>query len=142
MTVRERYWPAILDEETARKVARQAFWVAVAVAGLTVLFATLAAFGIPMIAGVDAWAFLDAALFSVIAFGIWKMSRLAALAGLVLFVLERYWGFQGDVGFGYLLVTIVFTLAFVNGVRATFKYHQVKTVAHPQPVDAAPLSPR
>ena len=118
-TLKERWWPDISDRETARKVSRQAFWAAIAVVGITLLFATLAAFG-TSVAGITPGAFLDAAIFGVIAVGIWRMSRVAAAAGLVLFGLERILIARDNPKGGGLIVAIALLFAFANGVRATF----------------------
>ena len=136
---RNRYWPQIADRETARRVARQAFWGAVLVSGITAVFATLAAFGTSL-AGVGTSAFGDAALFGFIALGIWRMSRVAAVSGLVLFVLERIWMWRDNPRAGNIIVAVLFTVAFANGVRATFRYHRL-LAAESTSADTGPVGP-
>lgn len=123
-SLKERWWPDITDRETARKVSRQAFWAAIVVVGITVVFATLAAFG-TSVAGITPGALLDAAIFGFIAVGIWNMSRVAAVAGLVLFGLERVLMARDNPRGGGLIVAIALLFAFANGVRATFAYHKL-----------------
>ncbi len=75
--------------------------------------------------GITAWSFLDVFFFGVIAFGIWKLSRVAAAVGLTYYL----------VGQGYLWATIgpknpvlsvLFTLFFIHGIRGTFSYRRLK----------------
>jgi len=138
-TLRERWWPDIRDRETARKTARQAIWAAIFVVVVTLVFATLAAFG-TSVAGISPAAFLDAAIFGIIAIGIWRMSRVAAVAGLVLFVLERLLMFPENHSTGSLIVGIAIAIAFANGVRATFAYHRFQS-AHSS-TGIPPLAPK
>ena len=139
-TLKEKWWPEIRDRETARKTARQAFWAAIVVIAVTLAFATLAALG-TSVAGISPAAFVDAAIFGVIAIGIRRMSRVAAVAGLVLFVLERLLMLPENHGMGSLIVGVAITLAFANGVRATFAYHRF-AAASPPPTEMPPLAPK
>src|SRR5215813_8041762 len=91
--LQETWWPSIQDEQTARKVARQAFWAAIVVVVITSAFAALALAGTTL-GGISATAFVDAAIFGLVAIGIWRMSRTAAVAGLVVFSLEKVLMFQ------------------------------------------------
>ena len=79
--------------------------------------------------GIDSGAFVDAALFLMVAWGIHRCSRIAAVLGLVLYLFER-------ANTAYVSVTssgspnpvmlIVITVAFVNSVRGTFAFHRFK----------------
>ena len=139
-TLRERWWPEIRDRDTARKTAHQAFWAAIAVIVVTLVFATVAVLG-TSVAGITPAAFLDAAIFGVIAIGIWRMSRVAAVAGLALFVLERLLMLPENHGTGSLIVGIAIALAFANGVRATFAYHRFQMADHSS-TGIPPLAPK
>ncbi len=134
------YWPAIPDAAAARKVARQAFWGAVVICLITAVFATLALYRARE-GNVTAYSYVDAAAFAVIALGIWKMSRVAAVAGLVLYLIERIVGWTGVQNLGYMFIILAFTLAFVNGVRATFAYHRFMA-SKMTTVDNTPVTPR
>lgn len=116
-------WPSIFDKESARQVARQGIWAAVFVASITALFATISLTGTTIVQ-VDAWAYIDAVFFALIAFGIYKMSRIASILGLLLYLFERayMWSTIGPKGLGMAAIII---LAFVNSVRGTFAYHKV-----------------
>ena len=141
MTLRERFWPKITDARSARYVAHRAAWFAIVVAGFTAIVAGLDLFGIPMIPGIDAWAFLDVALLGAVAAGIWRMSRVAAVAGLVVEVAEHIFTPNREVGMAYLILTVLVVLAFVNALRATFAYHRLQEPAL-QPNGAKPIEPR
>jgi len=75
---------------------------------------------------IDRWALIDAGLFLLIGIGIWKMSRAAAVVGLVLYFQETAWKWDkmGSTGFGAVQVlwTILFIICYVQGVRGTFAY--------------------
>ena len=71
------------------------------------------------------WRLVEASLFGIIALGIYQMSRIAAISGLILYILERVvlWMTMGSKN---PVLAIVFTLAFVNGVRGTLGYYRFK----------------
>ena len=138
---RDSYWPRVTDVASAREVAHRAASVAIIIAGFTALFAGLAAFGIPMIPGIDQWAFVDAVIWGAVAAGIWRMSRGAAIAGLVAIVLEYVVLWDREVGIAHLIVTVALVLAFLNGLRATFAYHRLRR-SEPQATSPASVEPR
>src|SRR5258706_9663747 len=115
-TLGGRWWPTILDRQTAQKIAREVSWAAIIVAVITAVFATLAVFGTSLI-GIGPAAFGDAAIFGIVAVGIRRMSRVAAVAGLVIFGLEKLLMLDKMQGLGSIIVSLAFLLAFVNGVR-------------------------
>ena len=137
--LKDTWWPDIHDTDTARRVARQAFWAAIVVVVLTVVLAGLAAFG-TSVAGITPAAFVDAAMFGLVAVGIWRMSRIAAVAGLVLFGIEKLLMVQ-TMKPGNLIVAVALLFAFANGVRATVAYHKLQSAAA-QPAAGPPLAPR
>lgn len=112
-------WPDVADMESARAASRQGMWAAILVAVVTGL---VASFGL---LGVDAWAFVDVAVFGAIAFGIYRLSRFAAVAGLLLFIIERVTMFSQTMSSGGILA-IVLLLAFGNGARGSFAYHKLR----------------
>ena len=121
------FWPSIGDRATAHRVAKQGFWAAVVVASVTAVLAALPLFGVTFL-NVGPLAFLDAGLFAVIGFGILKMSRIAAVAGFLLFVAERVsmWLETGKVQGWILAVFLAF--AFLNAARATFALRRLDQV--------------
>jgi ABC-type proline/glycine betaine transport system permease subunit len=123
-------WPAVETAEQARAAARQGMWAAVIVAAITVLFVALMRVGVNPLEGTtfDASALVDALLFAAIAWGIQRGSRIAAVAGLGLYLVERaYLWSQTGVQVGGLFVAAALTLAFVHGVRGTFALQRLRT---------------
>lgn len=123
-------WPQITDSESARSAAHGARTAALLCAGLTLVFTVLAMAGIEFFQslGLNAWSLADVVLFLLVAWGIHRMSRTAAVLGLLLYVAEKLMAGNGAKG---IIMTIVFTLLFIGGVRGTFAYHQYKTKGDP-----------
>lgn len=116
-------WPEITDLQSATGAARQGFWAAMAVAIITAAVAVLAHAGFQIL-DFNLEALVDAGLFAIIAWGIHRMSRTAAIGGLGLYLIERIhmWSTYGPKG---LVLTIIFTLMFINSIRGTFQYHKM-----------------
>ena len=125
----ERYWPDLSDLESAREASRQGMWAALALAGMTA-FAMLAE-------SPTVKSFVDPRLvvpqmllFLAIAYGIYRFSKPAAIAGLACFVvcqlyaLTKFVAQSGDRRFTVLAITLLI-VAFINGVRGTFAYHRL-----------------
>jgi hypothetical protein len=87
--------------------------------------------------GIDASAFLDAAIFVAIAFGIKRKSRFAAVAGLSLYVIERIFMLQ-RAGAAGIFTGIVFTLLFINAVRGAFAYRRLNGAVQARPLQMNP----
>ena len=132
------WWPRIHDAETARRVARQAFWAAIVVVVITLLLVGLAAAGKP-VGGVTPIALVDAALFALIALGIRRMSRVAAFAGLLLFGIEKLLMAQ-SMNVGNLVTAAALLFAFANGARATIAFHRLRSQEQ-KPAAGAPMAP-
>ncbi|HTP69110.1 MAG TPA: hypothetical protein VMJ35_09425 [Dongiaceae bacterium] len=116
------FWPDVSTLEGAKEAARIGMWYAVFVAGVTTLFVLLAIFGVSLM-GTKPAALVDALLFVGVAYGLFRNSRFAAVAGLVLFVFEKVYmlvktGSVLSVG----VLGVIITLGFVNSVRGTFAY--------------------
>ena len=132
------WWPRIHDAETARRVARQAFWAAIVVVVITLLLVGLAAAGKP-VGGVTPIALVDAALFALIALGIRRMSRVAAFAGLLLFGIEKLLMAQ-SMNVGNIVTAAALLFAFANGARATVAFHRLRA-REKNPAADTPLAP-
>ena len=125
---RRAYWPPIYDAETARKAALNGAQAAFVVSGITALLAALAVFDILNI--VDAWSFVDAALFAGLGFFIRRMSRVAAVLAMALFIFERVDAFYSrGVTSAVGLVALMLLIGFVSGVRGAFSYHSYRGIA-------------
>jgi len=115
-------WPKVTDLELAKEASRQGFWAAIVVSAVTSALAVLGHLGFQIL-GFNLWALIDAALFAIIASGIYRMSRTAAVAGLGLYLIEKIHlalthGAQAPVA------TLIFTLMFINSIRGTFAYRR------------------
>jgi hypothetical protein len=109
-------WPVITDRESAKKAIRQGFWAAILAAILNVTFALVGISGLG--------ALVDATFFAIIAFGIYQMSRAAALIGLVYYFFTRigWWSSHWQ----NLWLAVLITVMFINSIRGTFAYYKFK----------------
>lgn len=117
-------WPAIFDATSAENAAKQGFWAALYCCVATIILVVLASSGVQL-GGFNLYALTDAFLFAVIGFGIWKKSRTAAIAGLLLYVIERIdaWMTSGPKS---PVMALIITLFFIHSVRGTFALHKFK----------------
>ncbi len=116
-------WPKIDSLEVAKVVARNTSEVTFLIAGIT---ATFAIFGI---FNTDKLALVDAGIYFLIGIFIRKMSRVAALVGLIIFVITKVIVAIKFFPFIFSPVfLIIFILAFINGVRATFGHHKLSKI--------------
>lgn len=120
------FWPAIDSPTMARNVARQGVWAASLVAVITTVMIFVAAGDVVDLPPVSAWAFVDVGLFVAIAIGIHKMSRFAAVSGFALYLLGRIYVWSHTGAGNDVFISVLFFLAFLNGIRATFAYHRLR----------------
>lgn len=128
------YWPDVSDLDGAKDATRYGMWCAMLVSGVTALFAILSSLGIRLM-GITPAALLDAVIFAAIAYGLFKYSRFAAVAGFGFFLLEKIYAFitTGSIlGVGVLGVIILF--GFLNGIRGAFAYQKLIAGVAPQAV--------
>jgi len=109
-------WPKITDVKSARSAARQGFGAAMFLAVWTVYTV--------LVGYVSYSSFVDAAIFALIGWRLYRMSRAAAVVGLVVFGGERIfqWFEHGTAG-NPLMILFLF-LAFANSIRGTFAHRQ------------------
>jgi hypothetical protein len=121
-------WPIITDAASAKFAAKQGMGAAFFCAGSTVLFVFLARQGMALVQGVDESALVDAAVFAALGILILRMSRVAAVAALVLYIVERIvmWVKMSGVGGASIPMMIVIVLCFVSSIRGTFAYQRYK----------------
>ncbi|HME08083.1 MAG TPA: hypothetical protein VKG25_13590 [Bryobacteraceae bacterium] len=110
-------WPEIRDAGSARMAARLAMWAAFCSSGITALTAFLAHNGV-IVGDGPQMAVLRAILFGMLAIGIHRLSRSAAVLALLLFLIERT---QNS---GPIALTIILLVCFANGVRGTMAFHR------------------
>ncbi len=121
--LRTTFWPEMTTSQAAHAAAMQGVWVSVFICAVTSL-AVMAGLG-----DLNAYAFIDVALFAAIGLGIWKHSRTAAVAGLALYLLERIVQMTAGAPAGTLVISVIFLLCYANAVRGTFAWHRLKAGA-------------
>lgn len=129
------FWPDTSSPEGARTAARQGVWAAGFVAFVTTAASAYSYFGSEIL-NINLWGLVDAAIFAAIAIGIWRYSRVAATAGLALYILERVWMFQAN-GRMPGILTLLLVLMFVNGIRGAIAHHELPA----ENEDDGPISP-
>jgi len=135
------FWPDVNNVEEAKKACRVAMWCAIFVAGVTTIFALVAMSGTKIgNLPIDGSALFDAALFAGIAFGLYRYSRFAGVAGFGLFLFERIYiiSKSGPAG-GGLFMGIFILLGFLHCMRGAFAYHKSQTNAA-VPLTSPPFS--
>jgi hypothetical protein len=129
---------AIYDEQSARKVARQAMWGAFFVAIVTGAASFLSGSGVPVLKGVGPTAWIDAVIFAALGAGIGKMSRAAAVGALLLYIAERI-AMAPVAGLSPVMM-VAMVSCFVQGVRGTWAFHKFRQQSPYLPVIAQPYS--
>ena len=129
------YWPDLDTADEAKKACHVAMWCAVFVAAVTTIFAVIAMAGTKIAnLPVDGSALFDAALFGGIAFGLYRCSRFAGVAGFALFLIERiYMIAKAGPATGGLFLGIFILLGFLNGMRGAFAYNKLQQQTDMQP---------
>jgi hypothetical protein len=124
-----RWWPPVTHREGAKQAAHEGAGAAVFVAAVTGLFSALAIFGVQILPGFSPSSLVDAGLFAVVAWRVYRLSRAWAVVGLSLFVAEQAYGFyhRGITLTAGLVVVIILLLGFIHGVRGTFAYRRLPT---------------
>jgi hypothetical protein len=114
--------------EGARRAAKRGTWAAALGATVTSTAVLRGRHGL------TAWNWIDVLLVVLIAWGIYRMSRVAAIAGLVLYIIERipllFAETTAPILAGRAFFGLFMLLLFVNGVRGTFAHHRLVTSAH------------
>jgi hypothetical protein len=119
-------WPKIFDLASATRAARAAVVISCFIAGIIVLL-VLTSLVLPQhLLSRPPAALVEAGLWLAIAFGTYKMSRVAAVAALALLLYNVAW-----VGGVFSWPSILFAIFLFSGVRATFVYHRISNREHP-----------
>ena len=116
------FWPELQTRPKAKDAAREGAWMVTGIAVLLFGLTTASLWTEGGIAGITEWTYVDAFLLGAIAFGLFLLSRVAAVAGLVLFVIARLWMGLNQPSY---VVTFIILVALVNGVRGTFAYNRL-----------------
>jgi hypothetical protein len=115
-------WPEINDKNAAVLAARQGFYSAAYCSAVTAALALLAGFGFRFM-GFNLWNLVDAALMAVLALGIRRMSRTAAVIAFTYYVAGRI-DLWAEYGAQSPIIAAFFVLMFLSAIRGTFAYHR------------------
>jgi len=117
-------WPRISDETSARRAIKDALWAYILFVVATTAVAVYTLTTHQKIGGYyDAWVLVDAALVAFIAWRVWRNSRIWAVIGLTLMVIEdldKLSNTPSTFGIG----TILLLLGIFNATRGTFALHK------------------
>jgi hypothetical protein len=120
-----RLWPRIDGLATAEAATQYGFFAALLCAGATAVLILIGELGIRPF-GPDRLttaAFVDAAVFLAIAWGIRRAYRVAALAGLALYLVELWYAWS-TTGQTVQVIAVFLILYFIHGIRGAFAVHQ------------------
>ncbi|HEY9609785.1 hypothetical protein [Allocoleopsis sp.] len=112
--------PDLTDIESARSAARQGTAVCVLIIIFSLVIATLS--GVTQSSAFAA----TVALYGLVAFLIYRMSRIGSVMGLIIYLIDRLMIVAKTGISGNLVITILFIFAFINSVRGTFAYHRFR----------------
>ncbi len=131
--IQEFLWPTIKDAESAKKAAEQGLMAAA-------LYFVLS-FGFFLSSEYFIAAGLSVLIVAVCGYGARRMSRVAAVVGLI-FVVPGILGSAAQGQTVAMLSMIIISLLFLNAVRGTFLYHRYVSAKPPQPtVEVLPPEP-
>lgn len=139
-TLKEKFWPNVSTPEEARYAARQGMWAAYIGGGLS-LFAVVVSFlssdvrGFlgellevtpgeqDIIFGILIMIMIEALIFIGLGFAIGKMSRVAAVIALILFLLDKT--VMPPANVGGIIFAAAFLWLYALGIKGTFAWHRL-----------------
>jgi len=113
-------WLKVDSRRRAQNAIEEGFWAAIFVSAMTAVYLLINALKDPE--QVTLGELLGIVLFGSLALGIRYRSRAAALAALILYVLDRVYAISSG-AHGNLVLPLLITLTFLNAVRGTLAYH-------------------
>jgi hypothetical protein len=127
-TIHQTWWPRADTVEAASRVARYGFWAATINAALSALLLYMlldvgAAVPVPATQVMIGWAAADLAISVAVAIGMWFYRPGAAVAGLLLFVASKSFGWlvaAPQPNLTAILIAALFAYFYVLGVRGAF----------------------
>jgi hypothetical protein len=126
------YWPELTNLKESEKAAHEgAAGVCFLVAGGTAIIAGVSVWLGKPVLGMDAWAFVDAGIFGIAGWRIWRLSRTWAVLALALFIFESLYAFTVHPLPAVFLIRVTFTLVLLSSVRGTFAYHRFRGTEFP-----------
>jgi hypothetical protein len=131
------YWPRIDSIEKAVEVMHHGSVAAAISAVLTAGFCVAAIYLQRPVLGLDGWGLIDAALFAVVSWRVYRLSLPWAVAGLLVFTAEKIYGFMSNprVGVGSSVVGFIFFLYYLHAVRAGVFLRRANKISASSPSD-------
>jgi len=120
---KEWIWPTIIDQASARQAAKQGVYASLFCVAATVVLLVLSMTS--RFPGVSPLALIDAVIAGLIGWGIYKMNRLAAAVCVPFYLFERVFQWM-EHGSKNPILAIIITLAFINGTRGVFAFHEFR----------------
>lgn len=109
----------------AKKACIQGSSVALLIGAVTGIVAFMSLKGTPILPGISAASFVDAAIFLVLSFFIYRCSRTAAVAALLFYLYGQAMLFQQT--HRNPASALVFGLFLIGGIRGAFAFHELKS---------------
>ncbi len=124
-------WPTTENFYESRQAAGLGAGTAIFCGIVTGVVTWFATHGKSLLPGIDATSYIDAGIFLIIGFFIMRMSRIAAVAGLLVYVWGQYEMMKTNGGHMNYFLVFMFTMNFINGIRGTFAWHEFNRHAEP-----------
>lgn len=125
-------WPRIHDAASARTAARFGAVASILYCLGMAAISIYASFGNSALTlGSSGFVYAHIVAFAALAVGIWRLSRGAAIAALVLFLIDEVIVDVSSGGAQGVVFTGIFALLFVNGVRGTMASKRFATSTGP-----------
>lgn len=118
------FWPQIDDLWSAKKACIQASSGAFLIAIVTGAVTYFQIKGSPLLQGIPSGSFLDCGIFLILGFFIYRCSRIASVAGLIVYAAGQIIMLPQMHSFS--VMPIFLALFFIGGIRGAFDYHEMK----------------
>jgi hypothetical protein len=126
---RVEFWPKVADRKGAAEAAHTSAGICYFVAIVTACASVISVVSGHRILGIDGWGLVDAALFALFGWRIWKLSTVFAVLALLLYCAELAWRLADGGGSPASLITVLFIWGLVHGIRGTFAYKRLSEPA-------------
>src|ERR1035438_6418278 len=122
------WWPDVRTLSSARSARMYGVWAAIFSATVTALLASWSLISETTVFGfVNAWAFIDVLIFAAVAFGIYRESRFAAVAGLAIFVGEKLYQMSVSTTTSGGVMALILSMCYVASIRGNYSLHRLQT---------------
>jgi hypothetical protein len=136
----DSFWPSIENPERAVTVMHYGAGFAAFSALVTAGISIAAIYLDHPIVGIDGWALVDAGLYSIIAWRVYRLSLPWSIAGLIMFTFERLFGLMQHLNLGAIIFTIFFFPYYLNAVRGALYLRSARIPAlAPVPIAEATM---